>query len=199
VGVEQLVAAGRAALLDGRWDDARAVFETALAHGEVPEALDGLAEIRYPARLAAYHLAFDYVAVHGNVAVARGWLERGRRLAQVAGDCPERGWVELAGALATDDFDKKDRHIAAANEIAKQFSDGDLEFDALAYAGLTAVERGSVDEGMRRIDEAAAAARGGEVKSHTVAREIYCKMLLACEMTLDVRRGQQCARQARPA
>jgi hypothetical protein len=29
------------------------------------------------------------------------------------------------------------------------------------------------------------------VKSPTAAGEIYCKMLLACEMTLDVRRGQQ--------
>jgi DNA-binding CsgD family transcriptional regulator len=183
-----------------------------------PEALDGLAEVRYrqgdyagaielrerayagfrargdtryPAKLAAYHLAFDYVALHGNQAVARGWLERGRRLAEVSGDCPERGWVELAGVLATDDPVAKDRHIAAALDIARRHGDADLEFDALAYAGVALVERGRFGEGMRHLDEAAAAARGGEVASPTAVGEIYCKMLLACEMALDVRRAEQ--------
>jgi DNA-binding NarL/FixJ family response regulator len=218
VRVDELVAAGRTALRECRWDDALAAFDAALVTDEVPDALDGLAEVRYwqgdygaaielrerayagfrargdtryPAKLAAYHLAFDYAAVHGNMAAASGWLERGRRLAEVAGDCPERGWVELAGVLATDDAEAKDRHIAAALEIARRFGDADLEFDALAYAGVALVERGEVRDGMRHLDEAAAAARGGEVASHTAAAEIYCKVLLACEMTLDVRRAEQ--------
>ncbi|MGH9244493.1 MAG: LuxR C-terminal-related transcriptional regulator [Acidimicrobiales bacterium] len=218
MGVDALVAEGRTALEAGRWDDARVAFEASLVSEESPEALDGLAEVRYwqgdyasaidlrerayaafrargetryPARLAAYHLAFDYAAVHGNLAAANGWLERGRRLAEVSGDCPERGWVELAGVLATDDLAEKERHIAAALDIAERFGDTDLEFDALAYAGVALVERGRIHEGMRRLDEAAAAAQGGEVKSHTAAGEIYCKMLLACEMALDVRRAEQ--------
>jgi DNA-binding CsgD family transcriptional regulator len=218
VDADELVAAGRAALRECRWDDALEAFETVLASGESPEALDGLAEVRYwqgnyasaielrerayagfrargetryPAKLAAYHLAFDYAAVHGNFAAANGWLERGRRLAEVSGDCAERGWVELAGVLATDDPVAKDRHVAAALDIARRFSDADLEFDALAYSGVALVEQGQLDDGMRRLDESAAAARGGEVTSHTTAGEIYCKMLLACEMALDVRRAEQ--------
>jgi DNA-binding NarL/FixJ family response regulator len=193
-------------------------FESAVAIDETPEALDGLAEVRYwqgdyaaaielrehayagfrargetryPARLAAYYLAFDYAAVHGNFAAASGWLERGKRLADVSGDCPERGWVELACAFATDDLSEKERHVAAAMEIAERFGDTDLEFDALAYAGVGLVERGRIAEGMRKLDEAAAAARGGEVKAFAAAGEIYCKMLLACEMALDVRRAEQ--------
>jgi ATP/maltotriose-dependent transcriptional regulator MalT len=216
--MDDVVAAGRAALADGRWDQARVAFETALAVRGLPEALDGLAEVRYwqgdyaaaidlrerayagfrargdtrsAARLAAYHLAFDYAAVHGNLAVASGWLERGRRLAAVSGDCPECGWVELACVLASEDPAEKDRHIAAALTIARRFGDTDLEFDALAYAGVALVERGNLRQGMRKLDEAAAAARGGEVRSHTAAGEIYCKMLLACEMALDVRRAEQ--------
>jgi DNA-binding CsgD family transcriptional regulator/predicted negative regulator of RcsB-dependent stress response len=148
-------------------------------------------ETRYPARIAAYHLAFDYAAVHGNFAAANGWLERGRRLAAVSGDCADRGWVELACALATDKLAEKERHIAAATDLAQRFGDTDLEFDALAYAGVALVERGHIHEGMRRLDEAAAAAHCGEVKSHTAAGEIYCKMLVACEMVLDVRRAAQ--------
>ena len=212
------VAAGRSALADGRWDQARVAFETALAVRELPEALDGLAEVRYwqgdyagaislrerayagfrargdtqhAARLAAYHLAFDYAAVHGNLAVANGWLERGRTLAAASGDCPECGWVELACVLASDDPAEKERHIAAALAIGRRFGDTDLEFDALAYAGVAQVERGRLTDGMRQLDEAAAAARGGEVSSRTAAGEIYCKMLLACEMALDVRRAEQ--------
>ncbi|HEU4421627.1 MAG TPA: LuxR C-terminal-related transcriptional regulator [Pilimelia sp.] len=215
---DELVAAGRGALRECRWEDALASFEAVLASGESPEALDGLAEVRYwqgdyasaidlrerayagfrtrgetryPAKLAAYHLAFDYAALYGNFAVASGWLERGRRLAEVSGDCSERGWVELACVLATGDPDAKDRHIAAALAIARRFGDADLEFDALAYAGVGLVERGRFREGMRHLDEAAAAARGGEVASPTAAGEIYCKMLLACEMALDVRRAEQ--------
>ena len=41
------------------------------------------------------------------------------------------------------------------------------------------------------IDEAASAASGGEVHDYTAVGEIYCKMLLCCELTLDVRRAQQ--------
>jgi DNA-binding CsgD family transcriptional regulator len=118
-------------------------------------------------------------------------LERGRRLAEVSGDCSERGWVELACVLATEDPSEKERHIAAALDIAKRFGDTDLEFDALAHSGVGLVERGRIHEGMRRLDEAAAAAQGGEVRSHTAAGEIYCKMLLACEMAMDVRRAGQ--------
>lgn len=94
--------------------------------------------------------------------------------------------------LASDDLDEKERHIAAAMQIARRFGDADLEFDALAYSGVALIERGRIDEGMRHLDEAAAAARGGEVRSYTAAGEIYCKMLVACEMTLDVRRAEQC-------
>jgi DNA-binding CsgD family transcriptional regulator len=215
---DDAVAAGQAALKAGRFTDAQAAFEAALRSGETAEALDGMAEVRYwdgdyasaidlrerayaafrargetryPAVLAAYYLAFDYAAVYGNFAAANGWLERGKRLAEISGDCAERGWVELACAVSTDDFVAKSRHVAAAADLARRFDDSDLEFDALAYEGMCLVEQGRLSEGMRKLDEAAAAARGGEVKGSTAAGEIYCKMLLACEMVLDVRRAEQ--------
>ena len=143
------------------------------------------------AKVAAYHLAFDYVALHGNFAVANGWLERGRRLSEQAGECAERGWVELALVLATDDPAARDRHVAAAIDIAERYGDVDLLFDAQAYAGVSLVEGGRIADGMRMIDESAAAAHSGEIRSATTAGEIFCKMLVACEMVLDVRRAQQ--------
>lgn len=218
MATDDAVSAGRAALTAGRWKDARAAFESALAERETAEALDGLAhalaglgeyaaaiklrerafaafrargEIRYPAVLAAYWLAFEYLALYGNAAAASGWLERGKRLADAAGDGPERGWVALGCALAAEDFDEKQRHIDVATQAGIRFADADLEFDARAHAGVCLVERGDVGAGLRRLDEAVAAATSGEVRSIAVAGEIYCKMLLACEMAFDVRRAEQ--------
>src|SRR5262245_51800250 len=214
VPLHPMIAAGTAALDAGRWRKAASAFGAALSEAETPEALDGLAqalywqadygaaiiyrerafaafrargETRYPAVIAAYWLAFDYAAFLGNAAAAGGWLERGKRLAAVSGDCPERGWVELACALATDDVDGKERHVTTAAGIARRFDDADLELAALAYAGLCRVIGGRVAEGMRQLDEAAAAASAGEVRNLAVAGEIYCKVLLACEIALDVR------------
>ncbi len=148
-------------------------------------------DLRRAAYLAAYQIAFDHLALFGNGAVAQGWLERGVHLVDEAGECTEAGWVALSRALHTADPVVRAELVGEATRLAKRFGDTDLEFDALAYAGLALVEEGRVTEGMRRLDEAAAAARGGEVASPVVAGEIYCKLLVACESTLDVRRAEE--------
>lgn len=148
-------------------------------------------ELRRPAFLAGYHLAFDHAALFGDDAVAQGWLERAVHLVAQAGDCPEAGWVALSQVLATADPGRRAALVREAAAVAERFGDGDLAFDALAYDGLAHVEAGDVDGGMRRLDEAAAASRGGEVHSRVAVGEIYCKMLVACELTLDVHRARQ--------
>jgi DNA-binding CsgD family transcriptional regulator len=148
-------------------------------------------DTRGAARLAAYQIAFDHLALFGNAAVSQGWLERGIRLAEESGHCVEAGWVALARALHAADAAERGRWIDAAERAADTFGDDDLYFDALAYRGLTMVEAGRVTDGMRRLDEAAAAAYGGEVGSQVVAGEIYCKLMVACETVLDVPRAEQ--------
>ena len=143
------------------------------------------------AYLAAYCIAFDHLALFGSRAVAQGWLERGASLVLAAGECPEAGWVALSRALHTADPAQRAAAISRAAGIADRFGDADLGFDALAHGGLALVESGRVTEGMRRLDEAAAAARSGEVHDPVVAGEIFCKLLVACEGTLDVRRAQE--------
>jgi DNA-binding CsgD family transcriptional regulator len=156
-------------------------------------------ETRPAALIAGRELSFLHAAVYGNLAAAGGWLARARSLADESGECPEAGWVELAEALATDDPDEIDTHAWAATGIARRARDPDLEFCALGYRGLSLVLRGQVADGMRRVDEAAIAATTGEVRDHLVVGEIYCKMLLCCELTLDVRRAQQWLRTAEAA
>jgi DNA-binding CsgD family transcriptional regulator len=148
-------------------------------------------DLRRAARLAAYQIAFDHLALFGNQAVARGWIERATHLADQAGDCAEAGWVALSQVLYTADPVLRAELLEQATSLARRFGDSDLGFDALAYTGLALVEDGRVTDGMRRLDEAAAAARGGEVTSPVVAGEIYCKLLVACESTLDVRRAEE--------
>lgn len=154
-------------------------------------ALRAEGDTRVAARLAAYQIAFDHIALFGNAAVSQGWLARGIRLAEDSGPCVEAGWVALARALHTSETGERDRWIAAAERAADTFRDGDLHFDALAYRGLTLVEAGRVTDGMRRLDEAATAAYSGEVESRVVAGEIYCKLMVACEIVLDVPRAEQ--------
>lgn len=146
---------------------------------------------RRAAYLAAYQIAFDHAALFGNHAVAQGWLERAAHLASEAGECPEAGWVALSRALHTADPAVRAELVTEASRLARQFGDTDLHFDSLAYTGLMLVEEGRITDGMRHLDEAAAAVRGSEVTSPVVAGEIYCKLLVACESTLDVRRAEE--------
>jgi DNA-binding CsgD family transcriptional regulator len=217
VGQAEL-SAGRAALDRGDWAAARSVFADLVRREDDPDALYGLAralewegsygeavrcyeqaysgyrargETRVPALIAGRELSFLHAAVYGNAAVAGGWLARARSLADEAGDCLEVGWVALAQALASDDPDERDAHIREAAAVAHRYGDPDLRFCARGYEGAGLVLRGRIREGMRRVDEAAAAATGGEVRDHLVIGEIYCKMLLCCELALDVRRAQQ--------
>lgn len=220
---EDLLEAGREALERGEWATARSLLSDAVDQEPLPEALYHLARAcewagdyaaavdgyerayrglretgrtRLAALIAGRELSFLHAAVYGNAAVAGGWMARARSLIDEAGDCVERGWVELAEALMVDDPGTKDGHVRAATDIARRFGDDDLRFCALGYEGTVLVLRGRVEEGMRRIDESATAATNGEVKDYLAVGEIYCKMLLCCELTLDVRRAQQWMRVA---
>lgn len=91
----------------------------------------------------------------------------------------------------TDDPDVMDVHIQSATDIARRFGDTDLHFCALGYRALSLVLRGQIADGMSKVDEAATAAATGEVRDYLAIGEIYCRMLLCCELTLDVRRADQ--------
>ena len=115
------LAAGRAALEAGRWEQARAAFAAALAERETPEALDGMgaalwwlgetqasvdhterayAEFRrardaVPAGAAAISLCVTWASNFDNHAVAGGWLARAERVTQGLDPNPLQGWLWL--------------------------------------------------------------------------------------------------------
>ncbi len=121
---------GWAQLREGRWDDALAFFERAVAAGAAPEpeAFEGLSwaawwldrsEVLFDARERAYRLyrkrgdaagaarmatwlACDQLDFHGASAVAGGWLARARRLLDPLEPTPDHGWLAfLEGYMAS--------------------------------------------------------------------------------------------------
>lgn len=93
--------------------------------------------------------------------------------------------------MFSDTAAERENCAASALAIARRFGDTDLEFEAIALLGECQVATGRVAEGMKLLDEAMAAATGGEVASHGAVGEICCRLLSACEHATDVRRAEQ--------
>jgi class 3 adenylate cyclase len=215
-----LVVLGQTALESGDWNAARRAFEEALAHEESPEALDGLGQalwwmndlaraIEFRERAyghfaergdlrasiaVAVWLAREYFTVHGNLAASGGWVARAERLCAEAGACPERGWLELLKGFMAHDPLVMRAQADAATAIARDLGDRDLETVALSLGGLAAVYAGEIKAGMSSLDEAMAAATGGEIRNFTAISDVYCNTLLACERAGDFERAEQWTR-----
>jgi DNA-binding NarL/FixJ family response regulator len=217
VAPDESVAQGYEALATGDWPAARAAFEAAVGAAELPEALDGLGralwwlrdaeqavvfreraysgfrrdgELARAARVALW-LSREYALVWGNNAAANGWLARAERLlADVAPDA-EQGWLELARAERAREPSTAAGLAASALRVAVDAGDADLELRALAQLGLAEVSLGEVDSGLGRLDEAMAAATGGEGATLETFADVCCTLMLACELAGDVERPQQ--------
>ena len=215
--VDAGVAEGYEALASGDWAGARVAFEAALAVEEFPEALDGLGRalwwlreseqavvyreraysgFRRDGQLArasriALWLSREYSLVWRNEAAANGWLARAERLlADVAPDA-ERGWLELARAERAREPAAAVILAQSALEVASKAGDADLELRALSQLGLAEVSMGEVDIGLARLDEAMAAATGGEPATLETFADVCCTLMLACELAGDVERPKQ--------
>ncbi len=205
------------ALAAAEWEVARERFEQARALDESAQVLDGLSQALHfqgeygraielkerafaeyrrvgePGKAAdvARWLAFLHACVHGNVAVASGWMARAGTLLEGVDECVAHGWLTLDRAPFSSSAAERQRLAQAAIVIAKRFGDADLEFEGLALLGEAYVACGRVAEGMTLLDEAMAALSAGEVFSHGSVGMICCRLLSACEHTADVRRAEQ--------
>ncbi len=212
--------AGQAALGRAAWQEARALFEAALAAEETPEALEGLgaaawwlgdAPTVFSARERAYRLyrdrrddrgaarvatglAMDHWSFRGEPVVASGWVRRAERLLQ-GETCRERGWLLIVKAqlapLTDPDPGAARRFAAEARSLGKGLGDLDIEMLALAYEGAALIDLGQIDEGMRYLDEATVAAVAGEMRDIDATCTACCCLINACEKTRDVDRAAQ--------
>jgi ATP/maltotriose-dependent transcriptional regulator MalT len=214
-------AEGFEALARADWTAARDALEDAVAAGdESPEVLDALGraawwlrdaeravvcrerayagfrragELARAARLALW-LSREYALVWRNDAAANGWLARAERLLTAVAPGAEQGWLDLARAERTDDPAEAARLARRALEVALTAGDPDLELRSLAQLGLAEVTAGLVDEGLARLDEAMAAATGGEPATLETFADVCCTLILACERAGDTARPKQWSR-----
>lgn len=220
---QALIVEGRAAFERGDAEASRLAFESALAQGDSGELLEGLARalylgVDYPGSIDAHARAFTaymregdalsaaraarilswlHVNVHGDFAVAGGWLARAEALLEQADeDSVERGWVELTHATREPREEGRERRLREALGHGRRVGDADLHFAALARLGETLVMTGRVEEGMLLFDQSLAAVCGGEVRDLYVVEAVFCGMFLTCERVHDVVRAEQWLRAA---
>lgn len=212
------LATGRAALVQGEWAQAKAQFQAAGALEESPEALEGLGVAAwwlgetttlFDARERAYlgyqqrgdrrsaarvaiALAADFNEARGEPAVAKGWLQRARRLLEHQEPAPEHGWLVIWEGLWSlpDTAAARARGVEAA-ELGRTLHVLDLEMAGLALEGLALVSEGKVAEGMAQLDEATAAAVAGEISDPSIMGIVCCFLIYGCELVRDYDRAAQ--------
>lgn len=193
---------GSRALADGDWAAARSAFAAAVGDGAA-EALEGYGlacwflgeleealEARQRACLAygergdcdrAARLAVwisNQYRISGRVSLANGWLERAERALEGHGDCAGAGWVAVERARRAD-VDGSRALATTALELGRSCRDADLEVFALTALGQAEIAAGAFDAGMRRLEEAMAAATAGRVANPHTLGEAYCNMIAA--------------------
>lgn len=214
MGAQQQIAAGRAALADGRWYDARAAFEAALREVESAEAYERLADAHWwlcdgPASVrarerawvlyrrdadaraarAALDLCISYLVNLGNEAAARGWLERARRASRAESSSPLEGWLQLMEGYLSRDVDAGRVQLEKALHWAQDNGDIDLELLAMSDLGLSLVMAGEAQRGMALLDEAMAGTLAGEYRRLDTVVFATCDMLAACHRLNDLERA----------
>ena len=209
------------AIRRGDWEEAKRLLQTELAERESARALEQLglvgwwlddAALTFDSRERAYQLyrdqndprgaarvalwlVWDFLAFRGDTAVASGWLERARRLLGGHERTAEFGWLLLReGEVAL--FRGHDPAAAIklairAAQLGRSTGDTGLEFTGVALEGLALVSSGDVAGGMRRLDEATAAATAGEVKEALTVGIVCCWQISACERVRDYDRAAQ--------
>ena len=212
--------AGRTALEQARWSAARAIFEETLAEEETPEAFEGLSWAAWwlddgaavlAARESAYRLyrkadrpaaaarmatwlAVDELDFHGGWSVASGWLRRAHRLLDPLAPAPDHGWLAFHDgfiAHAGGDSAQARKLAAVAADLGRRFGVPDLEMLGLALEGAVLVAAAEVEEGMRCLDEATAAALEGEAEIPISSAWTCCFLVSACTAVLDFERASE--------
>ena len=215
------VASGRAALEAGAWQDAKTAFERALAVEDSPEALEGLglaawwldlADVVFDARERAYRgyrdrgdresaarlavwIAYDSSAFRGEGGVAKGWLERARRLLDGQPDSRARAFLAArssAFALLDDgDPEEAEALSATAIRVAQAIGSIDDEMVGRALHGFALVTIGRVTDGLRDLDEVSAAILAGDMSDRLLIALAGCYLIGACDRVRDHARATQ--------
>jgi len=185
LAVEDVERLGESAWWIGRIDECIAARERAYAT-YLDQGKPG------SAAAVAVRLAEDFFRRQAK-SLGNGWLKRAERLLQDVPECAEHGaLLRLHAVLALDEGDvEKALGLARRTlDLATRFRDPDLHALALHDIGRMLVSKGALVEGMALVDEAMAAAVGGDIGPEVTGR-IYCNMLGTCEKLADYQRAAE--------
>jgi LuxR family maltose regulon positive regulatory protein len=213
--------AGQMALDAGDWREAQGAFERYLTVDEAPEALEGRglaawwldsAEVVFDSRERAFRLyrsrgdqrsaarmavwiAWDTAAFRGEEGVAKGWLQRARRLLEGQPPCPEHAFLAARAAVFTllDDGDPEAAETLAQEAIGVAQAIGAIDYEMVGRSllGFALVTTGRVTEGLRELDEVSAAILAGEVTDRVLIALAGCYLIGACDRARDHGRAVQ--------
>jgi len=182
-------------------EDLEFLAESAWWTGRLEEAIDfrerayaAYVEAGEPRRAAL--LAMMISGDHGKKgagAVAGGWLSRAARLLENEPEGVEHGHLALAqgtGAVMMGQLEPAQAQLARARELATRFGDRNLEAMAMVFQGTTLVMSGKVSEGLALLDEATAAAVGGELDPLATGM-VYCVTIHSCQTLGDCGRAAE--------
>jgi DNA-binding SARP family transcriptional activator len=180
---EDLEALAEASWWVGRLDDCITAHERAyrvyIAAGRVRQAAS-----------VALKLARDYEDKLDS-SVASGWLHRTERLLEGEEESPEHGHLAVVHARVS--LEKGELEVALAEarravNIGVRFGNRDLQAEGVMYQGKVLIAMGQVASGLALIDEANAAAVGGELGPMSTAN-VYCTTISVCRDLADYRRA----------
>jgi class 3 adenylate cyclase len=136
----------------------------------------------HKAAIYAVTLAHDYGSTRLQRSVGAGWLARAARLLADEQEGPAHGYLALEQALLAlgkGDLETALERARFAEEVGRRHGDRALEVRGLQRQGMVLVGRGDVAEGKLLLDEASAAALGGELDPYSTV-VIYCNTIGAC-------------------
>jgi ATP/maltotriose-dependent transcriptional regulator MalT len=218
---EHAISLGWQAMSSRSWHDARIHFESAVAREESPDGLEGLGwaaywlndielsftswngayrrfverQDRHGAARTAVWLASNHFLRRGEYAVARGWVRRANRWLEGLEPCQEHAivavWEAYTSIIADHDTVRARQLSTHAAFLARDQGAFDIEMLAQAIDGFARVNDGDVDEGMRLLDEATAAATSGEMSDLEMISVTCCFLIYACARVGDFDRAAQ--------
>jgi class 3 adenylate cyclase len=145
-------------------------------------------------RARAAYMSLAVARDHGmrlSGAVAQGWRARARRLLDDEPEGFAHGYLaltEASRAVDQGDFDQAAEKAARGVDIGARSGDRDLQAYGLMYQGMALVGRGDIQEGLSLLDEATAAAVGGELSPYATGI-VYCNTISTCRDLADYRRA----------